>query len=292
MMTETEARKRWPILRRKNGHSKGYVRLLSPSHPNANAEGYVFEHTYVASRVLGRGLRLGELAHHVYGNRSDNRNLVICDNRYHRQLHGRLSASPDWAQFPARPSHRPRCAICGTGITYDSITNLCAGHYWEQIRQKPRVCRVFDCAEPAGSRSGLCLVHVRHRTNKRRYQKGWDFMPVSCSNCGGAHPLWECRKPRREEVMPVERVPATVVATPPPRSKPKKKPAAGAKIIEGLKQAVTHAKGENDDVRITAYPPPPWYAAPGQCLSCDHRRLVEAARVKRHREKKAKERAT
>lgn len=26
-----------------------------------------------------------------------------------------------------------------------------------------------------GWRSGLCLAHLKHRSNKRRYSKGWDF---------------------------------------------------------------------------------------------------------------------
>lgn len=174
-MTEQEAKTKWPVLGRKNGHSKGYVRLRCPFHPNADADGYVFEHTYVATRVLGRGLRRGEVAHHVYGNRGDNANLVICDHRYHQQLHARLAVSPDWPMFTPRASRRPRCAVCAIGIAYDTTTNLCADHYFQRIRDNPGVCRVDDCQERAGSRSALCASHVRQRTNKRRYQKGWDF---------------------------------------------------------------------------------------------------------------------
>jgi hypothetical protein len=36
-----------------------------------------------------------------------------------------------------------------------------------------------------------------------------------------------------------------------PARVPKKRPTVGARIIDGLKQAITWTRGENDDVRVT-----------------------------------------
>lgn len=59
--------------------SKGYVLVLSPDHPRATAEGYVFEHIVVAERKLGRRLRWhgpghpdSEIVHHLDGDRQNN----------------------------------------------------------------------------------------------------------------------------------------------------------------------------------------------------------------------------
>ncbi len=52
-MKEDEAKTKWPFTGQKNGHSGGYVRVLSVNHPNADSDGYVYYHQYVASLVLG-----------------------------------------------------------------------------------------------------------------------------------------------------------------------------------------------------------------------------------------------
>lgn len=174
-MTEDEAKTRWPVVGRKNGHSKGYVRLRSPDHPNADEGGYVYEHVYVASRLLGRGLKPGEVVHHVHGRRADNARLLVCTHAYHQQLHARLAASPVWPEFPPRATRRPKCGMCGRAIQYDSVTGLCGEHYFARMRASPAMCRVLDCEGRAGTRSGLCLAHVRQRSNRRRYQEGWDY---------------------------------------------------------------------------------------------------------------------
>ena len=51
------------------------------------------EHVAVVESVLGRCLKRGEVVHHINGDQLDNqkRNLLVCSNGYHRQLHGRMS---------------------------------------------------------------------------------------------------------------------------------------------------------------------------------------------------------
>lgn len=178
MLTEDEAREKWPIVAGpRYGHSKGYVRVRAPNHPNAAADGWVYEHVYVASRLLGRGLAPDETAHHVYGETADNRNLLICTVAYHRQLHARLEAAPEWPQFTnaGAGDNRPHCTVCDAPIPYASASGLCLTHYWETYPDRLPQCRVEGCKEVAGKRSGLCLPHLKYRANKQRYRKDWDF---------------------------------------------------------------------------------------------------------------------
>jgi len=70
--------------------SNGYRLVLHPDHPDADAKGYIFEHRFVMSEVLGRLLSETEIVHHRDGDKLNNapENLEIIDRSSHAILHG------------------------------------------------------------------------------------------------------------------------------------------------------------------------------------------------------------
>ena len=54
-------------------HEGGYVLIKKRSHPNAQIDGYIFEHIFIMSEFLGRPLRENENVHHRNGFKDDNR---------------------------------------------------------------------------------------------------------------------------------------------------------------------------------------------------------------------------
>lgn len=81
-MTKIEWTHRPGMKREKNPNWKGgktvtehgYVLVrVGTDHHLADVRGYAYEHRIVAEQKLGRRLRPGEIAHHVNGNRADNR---------------------------------------------------------------------------------------------------------------------------------------------------------------------------------------------------------------------------
>lgn len=70
-------------------NAKGYVLAYCPLHPNAHKDGYVFFHTVIVERELGRYLTENEVVHHINRIRDDNRpeNLMLMDKKEHMSMH-------------------------------------------------------------------------------------------------------------------------------------------------------------------------------------------------------------
>jgi hypothetical protein len=69
--------------------ARGYISVLRPDHPNANAAGYVYEHRLVMEAQIGRLLLPNEQVHHIDHDKSNNEpsNLKIVTSREHLEYH-------------------------------------------------------------------------------------------------------------------------------------------------------------------------------------------------------------
>ncbi len=70
-------------------HASGYVLAYVPDHPHATSDGYVFLHTVVMERSIGRYLNNDEVVHHINRIKNDNRleNLVLMNKHEHMSMH-------------------------------------------------------------------------------------------------------------------------------------------------------------------------------------------------------------
>lgn len=79
----------WKGGRKTHSARNPYVMVMRPDHPEANREGYVFEHRLVMEQQLGRPLAADETIHHINGIKDDNRpeNLAVMTHSEHMSLH-------------------------------------------------------------------------------------------------------------------------------------------------------------------------------------------------------------
>ena len=87
MCLKAKREPRWNGKRCKPEKKYGYIKIYLPDHPR-NHSGYVYEHTLIAERALGKYLPDGAVVHH-----HTPKQLVICqDQGYHRLMHTRKEA--------------------------------------------------------------------------------------------------------------------------------------------------------------------------------------------------------
>ena len=85
----------------KGGRTKstlGYIAIKNSNHPNAMKNGYVLEHIFVMSKIVGRAIKKGEVVHHINKIKDDNRpeNLMLLSKSEHDLIH---KADRELAQY-------------------------------------------------------------------------------------------------------------------------------------------------------------------------------------------------
>ena len=96
--------------------SNGYLLVKRPGHPMADCRGYVYEHRLVASEMVGRPLRDGEIVHHRDGDPLNNSpaNLEIVASIGHHYMRHRKRQD---LRRPDEPSLVVSCE-CGCGSRF------------------------------------------------------------------------------------------------------------------------------------------------------------------------------
>lgn len=97
--------------------SNGYVLIrVGVGYPGADVRGYIYEHTLVAQKKLGRSLIKGEMVHHIDHNPLNNSsdNLEITTHREHRFKHRKPESK---LQLLDEPNILIQCE-CGCGDSF------------------------------------------------------------------------------------------------------------------------------------------------------------------------------
>lgn len=123
----------WKGGRRINEH--GYIEIWCPQHQNANKKGYILEHRYIMSQIIGRPLLDIEDVHHINGVKTDNRpeNLKLMLKNEHTKYHEELN--------PQKHTRKNlvRCKFPDCNNNTSSKYGLCCKHYklqWQRKKNK------------------------------------------------------------------------------------------------------------------------------------------------------------
>lgn len=96
-----------------------YKLITKHGHPNAKANGQIYEHTWVMSELLGRPLTALEVVHHVDENRGNNKpsNLLLFATQAEHLMHH----AKERAFKACGNSEFMKCSFCGN---YDNPSNM------------------------------------------------------------------------------------------------------------------------------------------------------------------------
>ena len=132
-----------------------YIEVSCPTHPNARANGCVFEHTIVAEKTLGRFLGNGEVVHHIDECKSNNTpmNLMVfatqADHaRYHSGFYTSLNETEN-GSWVCTEKYR-YCDVCNNPMTVYEGSNFCSNE-----------CRSFSertCDRPSSDELNDMLI--------------------------------------------------------------------------------------------------------------------------------------
>jgi len=69
----------------------GYIEIYEPTHKNTQSNGWIKEHRWIMSEIMGRPLKSNEVVHHINGFKKDNRiqNLELLDVGTHDRINYR-----------------------------------------------------------------------------------------------------------------------------------------------------------------------------------------------------------
>lgn len=131
----------------------GYRLLYMPWHPNAGADGYLWEHVWVMSRMIAAPVPEGMQVHHMDGDKLNNSpsNLMLCDQAQHSRMHMYMASfaacgNPDWRI----------CRFCGKyRPTHEMVPHSngwchreCRSESWHSRKHRYKLTRL-----PSGKKS-------------------------------------------------------------------------------------------------------------------------------------------
>ena len=131
-----------------------YIRVLSPDHPRADANGYVKRSVLEMEKKLGRPVLRSEVVHHINGDKLDDRpeNLELFPSNSQHMAH-HLSERNKQVTYPGEKHYKARLTdalvreiriqyqagvrICDLareiGVGHSTIAHVVHGHTWKHV---------------------------------------------------------------------------------------------------------------------------------------------------------------